>query len=58
MTESFCISCSKPADGICEACEAPLCYDCDRKDFHDVLICRNISACASRISEKILEGAK
>jgi hypothetical protein len=43
-------------DGICEACEAPLCYECDSKEFHDVLMCKSKPACVSRIAAKDREG--
>jgi hypothetical protein len=56
MSNPRCVSCSKPADGICEACEAPLCYDCDSKEFHDVLMCKSKPACVSRIAAKDREG--
>lgn len=40
-----CIACGKDTVQICENCEAPLCYDCDSKSYHDVLTCKDEAGC-------------
>lgn len=46
--EKPCVSCGEITDQICENCEAPLCYDCDSKAYHDVLTCKDEAGCEKR----------
>ena len=53
-----CVSCPSAANGMCEACGSPLCYQCDSKEFHDVLFCKSKAACVARIAAQDREGIK
>ena len=55
MPLESCVSCQREADGYCETCEAPLCYDCDSGKFYDVMECKDEPACSARI--EALEAA-
>ena len=52
-----CVSCGKPTSEICENCEAPLCFDCDSKKFHDVLTCKDEVGCSERCGVNQAEAA-
>lgn len=43
-----CVACGSGTIQICENCEAPLCYDCDSKSYHDVLTCKDEAGCEKR----------
>lgn len=43
-----CVKCGKEADGICENCEAPLCHECDSREWDDVMACADVEGCSAR----------
>lgn len=53
-----CTYCGYYSDGICENCEAPLCYGCDSMKYHDVLTCKDEASCNVRCGENERRGEK
>lgn len=51
--EELCVDCGAAADGICESCDAPICFKCDGEKWTDVLECRNVVNCSIRIGARL-----
>lgn len=50
--DPLCIACRAIAAGDCENCGAPICPEHDSREFDDVMVCRDKSACESRINSE------